>query len=221
MSTSRLTADAVLLAHHAERWHVLLIERGKDPFAGRWALPGGHVGGDEDFRDAAARELSEETGLILPADAGLVGVYGAAGRDPRGRYVTWAYSAVLAELPTPHADDDASAARWVPLAEVVADLDALAFDHGRIVLAALERLGMVMRFGHLMKRTDRLVAGDVVTRDHPDFGPIWWRIDSPAGVDDSGVAHFAARCVDSPHAELIGRWGLFSHPAERTVYLQH
>ncbi|WP_239376268.1 MULTISPECIES: NUDIX domain-containing protein [unclassified Frankia] len=39
----RLTADVIALANPAGAPHVLLIRRGKDPYAGRWALPGGHV----------------------------------------------------------------------------------------------------------------------------------------------------------------------------------
>ncbi|MGM1064202.1 NUDIX domain-containing protein [Saccharothrix sp. Mg75] len=221
MSTIRLTSDAVLFAKHDDRLFLLMIERGWDPYAGKWALPGGHVDGDEDFADAAARELVEETGLTMPAGAELVGVYGTAGRDPRGRYVSWAYMSVLDHLPTPHAADDARAARWVPLAEVITDLESLAFDHDRIVIDALARLGIVLRFGNVMKMTNRLEPGDVVTRDHPEFSPTWWRIDSPAGTDDAGVMHFAAECVGSPDAALIGQCGLFSHPGNRTAYLKH
>ncbi|WP_323676951.1 NUDIX domain-containing protein [Halorubellus sp. PRR65] len=48
---------------------VLLIERGRPPSAGTWALPGGHVDVDEPPAVAAARELEEETGLAVDPDA--------------------------------------------------------------------------------------------------------------------------------------------------------
>ncbi|MGC1308374.1 MAG: NUDIX hydrolase [Phormidesmis sp.] len=59
---------------------IVLIRRRDN---GLWSLPGGMVDWDEDIPTAAARELKEETGLTLTAVGRLVGVYSAAGRDPR------------------------------------------------------------------------------------------------------------------------------------------
>jgi ADP-ribose pyrophosphatase YjhB (NUDIX family) len=42
---------------------VLVAQRSKEPFKGMWSLPGGHVELGEALRDAARRELMEETGL--------------------------------------------------------------------------------------------------------------------------------------------------------------
>ncbi len=42
---------------------VLLIERGTPPRKGEWSIPGGRVEAGESFRDAALRELFEETGI--------------------------------------------------------------------------------------------------------------------------------------------------------------
>ncbi|MGW8398740.1 NUDIX domain-containing protein [Streptomyces lydicus] len=125
----RYTADVVLLA----AGHVLLIERGWDPFEGCWALPGGHVDIGETSLAAAARELEEETGITVPADElRQVGAFDAPGRDPRGRYVSVAYTATLPTPVTPKAGDDATAARWWPLDA----LPALAFDHADILARA-------------------------------------------------------------------------------------
>ncbi|MFI1169315.1 NUDIX domain-containing protein [Streptomyces sp. NPDC020801] len=127
--TIRYTADVVLLA----AGHVLLIERGWDPFKGRWALPGGHVDTGETSLAASVRELQEETGITVPAD-GLrqVGAFDTPGRDPRGRYVSVAYTATLQTPVRPTAGDDATAARWWPLAA----LPDLAFDHADILAKA-------------------------------------------------------------------------------------
>ncbi|WP_084468179.1 NUDIX domain-containing protein [Actinokineospora inagensis] len=134
------TADAIVFAQRRGQWHVLLIERGKPPFQGRWALPGGKVNPGEDTLAAAIRELAEETGVRMPRTAGKVGVYDTPGRDPRGRYTTSAYAARLTMMPTPVAADDAKTARWVPLADIIGQQVALAFDHDRIVSDAMRAL---------------------------------------------------------------------------------
>ena len=128
--TAVLTADVVLLAFGEDgRPHVLLIQRRKNPFADRWALPGGHVDEGEETADAARRELVEETGLDV-GELTYVGVYATPGRDPRGRYVTFAYTAILDGPPlSPTAGDDAAKARWWP----IRDTPPLAFDHHQIV----------------------------------------------------------------------------------------
>ncbi|MDQ0378597.1 NUDIX hydrolase [Amycolatopsis thermophila] len=134
----RLTADVVLFGRSGDgALCVLLIRRGWDPFAGRWALPGGHVDAGEDTEDAARRELAEETGLHIAA-LSPVGVYAAPGRDPRGRYVTFAYTAHLSgPLPAPRAGDDATDARWWPVTELKAAPELLAFDHHQILTDTL------------------------------------------------------------------------------------
>ena len=58
-----LTADMCLYAREDDDVYVLLIRRGRPPFAGAWAFPGGFVEKGETVEDAAARELAEETGV--------------------------------------------------------------------------------------------------------------------------------------------------------------
>jgi len=109
--------------------NVLLIERGRPPFAGNWALPGGFVDIEEPLEEAAFRELHEETGL-RPAYLELAGVYGTPGRDPRGRTISVVYrTTVWKEEHTTRGGDDASAAKWFSLES----LPHLAFDHQQIV----------------------------------------------------------------------------------------
>ncbi|WP_280427828.1 NUDIX hydrolase [Nocardia brasiliensis] len=134
--TVRLTADVVLLAECGGNWHVLLIERAKEPHQGKWALPGGHVDAGESFTAAARRELREETGLEVIRLERL-DVYGDPGRDPRGRYVTVAHVARLDHRPSPVAGDDARTAQWVALDEVFDQPDRLAFDHAQIITDAV------------------------------------------------------------------------------------
>jgi 8-oxo-dGTP diphosphatase len=63
--TIKYTADVVVTTTDG---YVLLIKRGWDPFAGMWALPGGHVDRGETSRAAGARELAEEAGVYASLD---------------------------------------------------------------------------------------------------------------------------------------------------------
>ena len=88
-----VTADMVIFARGSEAEHleVLLIQRGRPPFRGQYALPGGFVNPDESVDDAAARELKEETGvdcgcleqLRTFSTPGSTGAFSATGRSVR------------------------------------------------------------------------------------------------------------------------------------------
>ena len=139
-NNAAITADVLLFAQDdAGTWRVLLIERGHDPFAGQWALPGGYVEVGETFEQAAVRELAEETGVLMWGDdLDRVGIYDDPQRDPRGRVVSVAFAAVLDTLPTAVGGDDARQARWWPMAEVLdVDFGPLAFDHDQILADAV------------------------------------------------------------------------------------
>jgi 8-oxo-dGTP diphosphatase len=134
LETIRYTADVVCIRDGS----ILTIERGWPPHKGQLALPGGHVDLGETALDAAARELLEETGVHVDTEAlTLLGVYDRPDRDPRGRYITVAYTVTVPNDTTAHAGDDAAAVQWVPLT----DPGDLAFDHGQIVADALRHLG--------------------------------------------------------------------------------
>ena len=62
-----VTVDIVILTMREGRLHVLLVQRGGDPYAGAWALPGGFKRPDETLDEAARRELREETGVNAQA----------------------------------------------------------------------------------------------------------------------------------------------------------
>ena len=122
------------------RLHVLLVRRGVPPFEGLWAIPGGFKRPDESLDEAARRELLEETGVD---GASLLRQFGANGdpeRDPRLNVVTIAYLAVLRDVQGIAGGTDAAAAALVPVSEILDEKIALAFDHGRILRDAVERV---------------------------------------------------------------------------------
>jgi 8-oxo-dGTP diphosphatase len=137
-----LTVDCVVLGFDEGELKVLLIERGLEPFKGRWALPGGFVSLDETLDEAARRELVEETGL---ANVFLEQLYtfGGVDRDPRERVVSVAYYALVKlSKHRAKAATDAANAEWYPVSKV----PKLAFDHAEILGAALTRLKGKVRY---------------------------------------------------------------------------
>src|ERR687893_3047026 len=111
---------------------VVLIRRGSEPFEGKWALPGGFVDVGETVREAAVREVAEETGLAVEVSR-LVGVYSEPDRDPRGHNVSVAFLARVLGGDLSAASDAAEVSVLDP------ESVKLAFDHRRIVEDALRR----------------------------------------------------------------------------------
>jgi 8-oxo-dGTP diphosphatase len=136
-----VAVDLVILTLRASTFHVLLIERGIEPFEGCHALPGGFLNNaEEDVHAAALRELQEEADLDgSQLHIEQLGAYGAPDRDPRGRVLSVAYLAIAPGLPEPVAGTDASEAAWTPVGQVLSGRVALAFDHRQIVGDAVER----------------------------------------------------------------------------------
>jgi ADP-ribose pyrophosphatase YjhB (NUDIX family) len=135
------TADTVLFAYErgvSDLW-VLLIERGKKPFKGMFALPGGFVNENEPSQEAASRELEEETGVpIAPKNLFPIGVFDDPERDPRGWVVSSAFLTIVDfDLVNPHVksggQDDAAATMWFSMSAGAPDL---AFDHLKIISRA-------------------------------------------------------------------------------------
>lgn len=134
--------DAVVV----QSGHILLIRRGDTPGKGLLALPGGHVGQLETFREAVLRELKEETriaddkGEIPPAmlasfiEDSKTHLFDAPHRSDRARVVTQAYYFALpnrATLFSVRGDDDAASAMWYPLGSLRAN--EFHDDHAAII----------------------------------------------------------------------------------------
>lgn len=134
-----VTVDIILFVFQQEQLRVLLIRRANEPYKGKWALPGGFVGEQENLYGAALRELKEETNVSNVYLEQLY-TFGEPGRDPRARVITVAYFALLSAEEVAqqevHGASDAGEARWWDIYE----LPELAFDHQRILDYALQRL---------------------------------------------------------------------------------
>jgi 8-oxo-dGTP diphosphatase len=117
---------------------VLLVKRGHPPLAGEWSIPGGMLEVGERVREAAVREVLEETGLTVET-ADLLGVYDRILRDSSGKTH---YHYVLIDFlcrrvsGEPQAAGDADDVRWftreeaekLPLPQDTAEVIRLGFE---------------------------------------------------------------------------------------------
>ena len=129
-----VTTDCVIFGFDGSELQVLLIERGIEPFKGKWAFPGGFLNMDETAGEGAMRELKEETGLEN-AYIEQFNTYSEPVRDPRERVITIAHYA-LVRIQEVKGGDDAAKAQWFPIDEV----PQLAFDHDKILRDAMRKL---------------------------------------------------------------------------------
>jgi len=126
-----LATDGIVLIDD----ELVLVRRGREPFKGSYALPGGFVEYGETVESCVVRELEEETGLKTRI-VNLLGVYSDPERDPRGHVISLVFHLlpVSGEL---RSGDDAAEVRTFRMD----DLPPLAFDHERIVRDFVRSLG--------------------------------------------------------------------------------
>ncbi len=137
------TVDVVIFTVLDAQLQVLLVKRPsgpEEPYPGAWALPGGFVDVDQDptLEACARRKLLDKTGVKSPYLEQL-GSWGGKTRDPRGWSATHAYFALLPADGVHLVQDPAKPVKWLAVEEV-SGARRLAFDHGDILRAALERL---------------------------------------------------------------------------------
>jgi len=130
------TVDCVVI----KSAHVLLTVRKGKMGRGLLALPGGFLNANETQRDAAIRELKEETRISLDKKELFAAIkaeksFDAPGRSLRGRTITQAYLLKLGAglLPKIKGGDDAEHALWMPLNEYFASQNRFFEDHWSII----------------------------------------------------------------------------------------
>lgn len=133
-----LTVDAVIFRLREGRLEVLLIERAREPFRGKWALPGGYNPEGETTGQALRRVVKAKAGIDTGQDLALIEqlyTFDTVARDPRGHAVSVTYMG-LGRGVEPEVSHTTENPRFFP----VTDLPELAYDHGDIITYALERL---------------------------------------------------------------------------------
>ena len=135
-----VAADNVVFRFDGKMLQVLLIRRGNDPYKGMWALPGGFMQENETLKEAALRELKEETGIVPRYTEELCSCSGVK-RDPRDRVISVVFYSFV-RGGAAQAGDDAAEAKWFDIYE----LPELAFDHAEVMEKALETLRTTIKF---------------------------------------------------------------------------
>lgn len=136
-----VTVDALVTCNA----HVILVQRGKAPGRGLWALPGGFIDAEETTLQSARRELAEETQLVLDCTARqpvASKVFDHPARSQRGRTLSHVFRFVIdaPSLPPLVAADDAALARWVPIPELLSLETQMFDDHFHILDSFLKLL---------------------------------------------------------------------------------
>jgi len=147
-----VTVDAAVFAFFGNKPKLLLIRRGNEPFKGKWALPGGFIGIDEELEDAVVRELAEETGLInVPLQQ--MHTFGKCGRDPRGRQITIVFIGIADKNKNKiKAGDDAAKAQWFDMEKLP---ENMAFDHDKVAAFAIRKLKRAKAYRLIAKKNHR------------------------------------------------------------------
>ena len=127
-----VTVDCVIFTKDTNE--LLLIKRKNDPYKDMWCFPGGYVDIDENLKDAANRELYEETGLKNIRLKQLK-TFGSINRDPRGRTISVVFFG-FSDTKEIESGDDAKDADWFD----IQGLPDLGFDHSEILKCAIKML---------------------------------------------------------------------------------
>ncbi|MGB8960342.1 MAG: NUDIX domain-containing protein [Pseudonocardiaceae bacterium] len=137
---------AAVLQVRAGQLQVLLWQRGIEPDAGRWALPGGRLGGCEDVQSSVLRQLVEKVDVRKVAHVEQLEVFSAPDRMPQRRTVATGFLGLVPCGADPALPEDTA---WHPVPDVLRGTPCTAFDHGLIVRRARDRLRAKLSYTNL------------------------------------------------------------------------
>lgn len=121
---------------------VLSWQRALAPERGKWSLPGGRLGDDEDLITSVRRQLAEKVDLREVAHLEQLAVFSDPARVPGDRVIA---STFLGLVPSPAIPALPPDTRWHP----VNDLPPMAFDHGPMVAYARARLAAKLSYTNI------------------------------------------------------------------------
>lgn len=131
------SAGGVVVRSLAGVWHALLIRDGH----GKWSLPKGHIEGGESLREAAAREVEEETGLTPEVVGPKIATVDWTFRRGRGivhKYCTFFLMRSRFGNTEPQVDEGITACMWLPVPDAAA---RIVYENTRsVVLRAGEKI---------------------------------------------------------------------------------
>jgi ADP-ribose pyrophosphatase YjhB (NUDIX family) len=133
---------AAVLQIRADSLQVLGWQRARPPDSGRWALPGGRLGDDEDVERSVRRQLAEKVDVQQLAHVEQLAVFSAPDRMPVQRVIATAFLGLVPAGNDPEVPPDTDWHR-------VDALPPTAFDHGAIVLRARNRLCAKLSYTNL------------------------------------------------------------------------
>jgi hypothetical protein len=135
-------ALAAVLQVRTARLHVMLWQRGTDPFAGTWALPGGPLLAEETLGASVARQLASKVEVTQLAHLEQLETRSDPDRDPSQRTIATAYLGLVPSTADPRLPKSAN---WLDTTHP----PAMAFDHASIVQSAIERLRSKLSYSNI------------------------------------------------------------------------
>ena len=134
-----VTVDPLIVGLHAGEVYAYFIVRDREPYNGKYTLPGVYVRRNETVEQAVRRAVADKTPLV--ADTAVVlapfKVYDNVGRDPRGHALSLACLVVVEPTSV-----DMQDLGWVKLSDCSGQQDSLfGFDHLDIASSGRKELG--------------------------------------------------------------------------------
>ncbi|HEU5278356.1 MAG TPA: NUDIX domain-containing protein [Gaiellaceae bacterium] len=133
---------AVVLQVRDGSLQALLWQRAREPFAGRWALPGGYLSPGETLEESIRRHLADKVDVRELSHLEQLETLSDPERAPHEWQLATGYLGLVPSDVDPELPTDTA---W----HSVDDLPALAFDHDSIVLAGRERLRAKLSYTNL------------------------------------------------------------------------